>query len=204
MVNYIPWEPADIILGYEVIDLDETKSTRGKKRSKNGAGATNHKANYRSYAAAAESATRDNSNNRNPSVSTNQFHPSLNGVVTPPTHACNNDQHMEAQKEEIQPLKFKMQQSIAALKKSQSNFEKETVEKQCKYEAKMDKVATPMQKELNVTNKKITQIHDAMKSHVTEEFIEKQFAENTSGLIAWLEKAVVCQPQPQSIAERTQ
>jgi hypothetical protein len=31
MNDYIPWEPADIILGYEIINVDETQLGRGKK-----------------------------------------------------------------------------------------------------------------------------------------------------------------------------
>jgi hypothetical protein len=56
MENYIPWEPADIILGFEVIEVDENQQNRGKKRHKNGS--MGHKKKHVSYAAATGSATK--------------------------------------------------------------------------------------------------------------------------------------------------
>jgi hypothetical protein len=47
----------------------------------------------------------------------------------------------------------------------------------------------------------ITKIHDAIKTHVTEEFIEAHLTANTNGLIAWLQQNVACRPQPQSVEE---
>jgi hypothetical protein len=90
---------------------------------------------------------------------------------------------------------------IAAMKKPQSRFEKSMEEKQKTYEVKLDEVTKSMQNDLTIANKKITKIHDAIKTHVTEEFLEARLTANTNGLIAWLQENIACRPKPQSVEE---
>jgi hypothetical protein len=181
MVNYIPWEPADIILGYEIIEVDDPPPNHGKKRQTNGSG--NHLKKNESYAVAvAGSATRNNPKNQQPALTAgSNFHPSNNGVTTPMNYQENKSTEQQM---EVVKLNEEFQQAISAMKKSQSRFEKSMEEKQDKYEAKLDKVMKSMQNDLIIANKKITKIHDAIKTHVTEYFIEARLTANTNDLIA--------------------
>jgi flagellar hook-basal body complex protein FliE len=198
MVAYIPWEPTDIILGYEIIEVDDSPPNRGKKRQKNGSGS--HLKKNKSYTAAAAGLTQRNYPENQPPAPTagNNFHPSINGVIAPMNHQENKSTEQQM---EVVKLKEELQQVISAMKKSQSRFEKSMEEKQDKYEAKLDKVTKSMQNDLTIANKKITKIHDAIRTHVTKEFIEARLTANTNGLIAWLQQNVACRPQPQSVKE---
>jgi hypothetical protein len=134
---------------------------------------------------------------------TSNFHPSPNGVITP-HHTSHQEIQLAAQQTEILRLKEEFKQVITMMKKSQLKFEKSTEEKQMKYEVKLDKVTTSMQKELTITNNNIQKIHKAVKTHVTKVFIEDRMAANTNGLIAWLQQNVVCNPQPHCAEEEPQ
>jgi hypothetical protein len=103
MVDCIPWEPADIILGFEIIEVDENQENRGKKRHKNGS--MSHKKKQVSYAAAARLATSNQQENTNLApTTTRNFHPSPNGVITP--HQTSHQEiQLEAQQTEILHLK---------------------------------------------------------------------------------------------------
>jgi hypothetical protein len=171
MIDYTLWEPVDTILGLEILETEEKQQYRGTKRQKN----SNTKANtsQKSYAAAA-SGTRqqnNNSNRGNQTMNPNKFHPSPNGIMTPPTHDVNKRDYDEQTREGNQ-LKKELQKSITDLKQSQTKFEQFMLDRQTKYEMKLDKVTSNIQKDLTITNKNMSKIHTALKTHVTEEFLD--------------------------------
>jgi hypothetical protein len=69
-------------------------------------------------------------------------------------------------------LKQELQQSINDMKISQQNFEQSMLDRQTKYETKLDKVTSNIQKDLTITNKNMAKIHSVLKTHVTENFMD--------------------------------
>jgi hypothetical protein len=101
----------------------------------------------------------------------------------------------------MRELKLELQQSIAAIKKTQTVFEKVMIERQEKYEVKLEKITMIMKKDLSIANKNIAKLHEVVQNHATEEFIENRLAANTNGLIAWLQQNVACRQNQQSVEE---